>query len=568
MKSAFAISLTALACGILGGCAGLEAQLEGKPVGKPEQPAIGLTYFLPAKLLEVEAAFTITDCDASVADGELPKLGYTTKLTLNEAIVADRNQAYVIDYEHLSALTKVTNTTFTVLPNGTLGAVNTAVADHTGAVIGNVVTTGFNIARAALFPERETVLAVLNGVAGASGQTSSKLKPLVSKPKINLTETMTKPVSPACHPKLIESLEKVQQLKTQLEAENKKDKERAQAKAALDKAQSEIDAARAAYRQLPKQHTPAEQAELLAKEKQAIAERAVGAKLLEKMGESASAKVLVALNKAVDGLTYVVKASWLPSKPNPDSVTLPVGQDVLARLYNKETATKVTASCIDRMSNSCVDSYPGISLKLVELGGASSAPAVEKSCAKPRTDTGIWYRRPVHFRVVACRGECVIKAGDNIVVGDRVIHQKLVSLPQLGVTGLLTLNNHIFDDNSLEVAFDADGAVSRLVFTSKARAEAASAAAAENSAKLLDFLKQGAAERRGETKAQREDNVADLSTRLDAVKKLGEIEQARAGLRSNHDTEIQRIKNETEKLGAQLELERKRREFEQFKAGE
>lgn len=563
MKSAFAITLTALACGILGGCAGLEAQLEGKPVGKREQPAVGLTYFLPAKLLEVEAAFTITDCDATDADGELPKLGYTTKLTLNEVIVADRNQAYTIDYEQLNALTKVTNTTFTVLPNGTLGALNTAVADHTGAVIGNVVSTGFNIARAAFFPGSDTFVTMLKGAGAASGRL-----PLTTKSMNNLTEKLAKPVSSACHPKLIEALEKVQQLKTQLEVENKKDKERAQAKAALDKAQSDIDAARATYRQLPKQHTPAEQAELLAKEKQAIAERAASEKLLEKMGESASAKVLVALNKAVDGLTYVVKASWLPSESNLGAVTLPVGQDVLARLYNKETATKVTASCIDRMSNSCVDSYPGISLQLVDLGGASPAPAAENPPAKPRTDTGIWYRRPVHFRVVACRGECVIKAGDNIVVGDRVIHQKLVSMPQLGVTGLLTLNNHIFDDNSIEVAFDADGAVSRLVFTSKARAEAASAAAAENSAKLLDFLKQGAAERRGETKAQREDNVADLSTRLDAVKKLGEIEQARAGLHSNHDAEIQRIKNETEKLGAQLELERKRREFEQFKAGE
>jgi hypothetical protein len=145
-------------------------------------------------------------------------------------------------------------------------------------------------------------------------------------------------------------------------------------------------------------------------------------------------------------------------------------------------------------------------------------------------------------------------------------HQKLVSLPQLGVTGLLTLTNRIFDDNSLEVVFDADGAVSRLVFISKARAEAASATAAENSAKLLDFLKQGAAERRTELQAQREDSTADLNDRLDALKRLGEIEQARAGLRSTHEVEVQRIKNETEKLQAQLDLERKRKEYEQFKS--
>jgi hypothetical protein len=558
-----AVSVSIFTFSALTGCAGLEAQLQGSPVADDAKPAVGLTYFLPSKLLEVEANFTVTDCDGAVPDGELPRFSYATKLTLNEVVVADRSQAYAIDYEQLNALTKVTNTTFTVLPNGTLGAINTAVADHTGAVIGNAVSAGLGIARAAMFPESAIVAAALSkGVADAAGQAPFALGPLLKKPPKELVE----PPPSACHPQLTKDLAKVQELKKKLEEENRKDKERAQAKAALDEAKASVVAARAAFRQLPKQHTAAERNEALAEEKRAIAERGTAAKRLESLGDSAGAELVVALNKALEKLTYVAKGAWLPAPDNRGPVALSVGEDVAKHLYGIKTAGMVATNCgKDPLANNCVDWRPGIVVRLVDLGEKPSAHPHET--ARVDTSSGVWYRRPVHTRIVACRGECPADARGNIVFGDRVVHQKLVSVPQLGVTGLLTLTNRIFDDNSLEVAFDADGAVSRLVFTSKARAEAASAAAAESSAKYLDFLKQGAAERRSELKAMREDKVSELNARLDAIKKLGEIEKARVGLQGSQDAEIQHIKSETEKLDAQIELERKRRELEQFKAG-
>ncbi len=602
-------------------CSSLIARLDGARIDAADPAAgVGIAYYLPAKVLDADIEFQINACEEPAGADKLPKLAFSIRHVFTEQMVPDFNWRYTIRYEELNALTKVTDAKFAILPNGMLGSVNASIDDRTGAILGNVIDVGTKLVRGALLTSvgvPPVGISQITELMTIQGQLRGKLEFERSRRSPNQKEiqrleeelarlstriadaeariTATEKLlgikadgTPAgmCSPRLLARLQKVKSLQQQIAEDDDKEKQRARQRVKLAAAAAELSDIRKALRQLKADKgTDLEIKEKVDEEQKAAAAlKAVGEEL-DKLGDGAGAKLRAQLLAAQAENSYHVRALITPDSSKAEtSVWAEMSTDTLAQIFSPAGYAAVTAvaNCPDHgWTESCRFSWPGTELRLAVFSAATSGAGMvagsrgaqnAASAAREKVDppVGIHYRQPAYAELLACAGRCPARGG----AAHHLLSRTLVAVPQYGVVSVLTLQNRLFDNNTLNAVFSADGGLSSLSFNSKARAEAASAAAAAGADKYFNFVKDSIRDARDERKAQQDDQKAgeeaqlsSYKSRLESLKVLRDIELKRTGVTGSAAAETERLSAEAARLQQEIEVVKLRKELETLRAG-
>lgn len=150
------------------------------------------------------------------------------------------------------------------------------------------------------------------------------------------------------------------------------------------------------------------------------------------------------------------------------------------------------------------------------------APKKASANGKQAT-TGIVYRQPARGLLIVCtHKECLDCQGAVQVLSDHLVSISQVDVPQLGILARLPLTNKAFQNNSLKASFSPAGTLTRVEYSSNARAVAQAETFSESADSLLEFAKAT----RERDKVNLENESAELAARTALVQKQLELEQA------------------------------------------
>ena len=443
--------------------------LSSKQINGQTNTPPGLTYRLPAKQFTVKAEYQITGCSPRGTNADLAA---NVTVSLSESLIGA--EAYTIDYEQLNAWTKVTSTEFQLSQAGLLTGVNATISDQSGAVIGSSVSGITSIVRAATLPNIPAIakdnyaIAVesadladfkigspinryqLSELFKIAGESTEKIDVYSgSKVDADLQRSVLELIDP-CHPIKL-ALEEKKQAKEKLESEKAKDKTRTKLSTQLTDSQSIINALKDLVDTYEKLGDEVEKEKLLHRiQLQVKTVEEINAQLLN-LGDSQTEKMSENLVKAMETLTVADSFDFVPTKDD-TSKKLTVSGESLKKLTN------------DRLN------AESIHLPILEFTIKPILESTGQNSNLVPIETGIAYRIPV-----AARANILIDKSGTTESSVSLL-DNITQVPQFGPIGSIDLNNRIFDDNLIELAFNSDtGAPSRLKFLSKSKAEAAAA---------------------------------------------------------------------------------------------
>lgn len=500
---------------------------------KLSTPVRGVTYYLPAKIFEVEMQFQITGCQKHPDITKAPALEYKVGPKITEKMVADLNHRYVIDYEKLNGLTKVTNTNFEIYPNGMIKSINAGVTDKSGAIFSNVIDAGFSAVRG--FSLRPSSI---QGVAD------------------NLFK---------CNSEFEDKLKETEKLEAELLGELEKDEKRTSSNTQVYKAKLAMEVARADLSFFKEKGVEKEidEAKRGFLQKEQVFKALTSDYVL--LGDSNTESIKNSIAKLKSELTFVSKSIF---KADDNSLKISLGKDSLEKIYDKKSMSAMKASNCFSSSDNCDFTIPSAELMIADI-------VVVKPNDNESTKNnleGIYYRQPVDVRMLVCSPGCNGKGQlSNELAAEAVLTQYITSMPQRGQLSVLTLNNKMFDDNLLYAVFNETGGITTLKFESKSKAEAASAALANATEKYRSFVNNVISDTRNERKALRvEENEVrdakyeDYKDRYDLLKKLQELEALKSGAGSRQELERDALDAEVKKTQLLIDLKKKQKELSQY----
>lgn len=593
---------------IVSGCTTLAG---GKTGGLAETPVKGFTYYLPAKVFETEIKFQITNCTPSTEEKIIPELFYKVNPVLTERIVADTSQSYTIDYLALNGKTKVTNSTFELYQNGMLKSINADAADKSGSIAANVIDAGFSVVRAAALGSPNPLHIDPKGLESID----FKRKDPLSNPGKS-SQSVPKKQEPAAPPKEIfkcsdelnANIANLRKNEDQLVLEQAKDKTRSAAAETLTKAKSAVDIARGDLNFFNENKGTSQEiskATKLLHEKVAALDTAK--QDLTDLKDSQTSKIATEIEKLNNKLTYSTKTIF-DATSNENPVKLALKEETIKTFYDDQAFKAVLNKCKDKDKdkdiNTCEKYWPSATVTvspiiegkisgLVKKDSTSSSSnsgqaSDEKSVSSqpPKTLKGIYYRQPAEGRVTVCVPYCTadeIKSGHT---SEKLVTQYLTSLPQSGQLSVLSLENEIFDENSIVATFSENGGLNTLTFHSKSQAEAASSAAANAGAKynnlitnligdkkaqragaraeekeILDSQSYRATSLANTSNTVRDSTGADVDDQIAVIKKLQELDALKAGTASKETLEKTSLEGEVAKVKLQIELQKLKKQL-------
>lgn len=422
----------------------------------------GLIYKLPAKQFSLSTTYQVTGCELMKGNGNKVNLDAKVEATLSERLVGA--EAYTISYQELDSWTKITNMEFHLSEAGLLTGINTGIADQTGAVIQNIVSTATGIARAIAIPPVELTR---KGQGENAEQSSCS--------EVNA---------------LLEAHKKA---KAELKAEQKNDKARDAAKREKGEAEAEVarlSALKDVYEALGKE---AAKDGLMTRIQEQEKRQADADSKLKELGTSSTDKFAEVLANTAAALTITTTKDILPQKLDYCHEVTVIDNDIPPAL--RDVLKNITTE------------LPKVTLEVSPIPDACTGNnSAEKSCNESNESMGIAYRIPV---AAMARVRCADKHGTRMLI------EQPTQVPQFGPVGSLDLKNGAFANNTLEVAFNtATGAPEKLVFHSKSRAEVASASARDAANSYLQLQKDKRDDIRAANKA-----AIDQQTSLLALEK-------------------------------------------------
>lgn len=488
------IAIISSICGIaISGCTSLSSNklLEPSITNTPS----GLTYRLPAKQFSVSATYEITDCKQDAKDATNAVLDARISASINETLIGA--EAYTIDYQRLNTWTKVTNTEFQLSEAGLLTGVNASIEDKSGAIISNTFSAAASIARGVAFP----------GISALGGDSL----------KLLAMDREAKPDAESINP--CAPISKVLADKKNAEKEHKKAKEDDEAIAEASKnirtAELQIKALTELADTYEKLGDDIEKKRLLERVKMQEKIKTENQATLTTIGESKSEEIAKKVEKLKGQLIVAGTLNFVPK----------------ANL--KTGVMQVTSSNLDKVAGGRIKTstikLPEVSIVVEELLGQAN----EAEKAPLPNKIGIAYRIPVaaFARIYAT------DSNSNKIL----LLEKTTQIPQLGPMGSINLDNKMFDDNLIELAFNGStGTPSKLTFRAKSKAEAASASFRNAADTYLQLKKdkrddqiaankailEQATARVALEKAKTELTVADVKASADAAKTKAELEQS------------------------------------------
>jgi hypothetical protein len=456
--------LLILLCGVVV-TSGCTTTLESSKLGVKEQK--GLLYRLPAKNFSVKASYEITKCEFSAEDISLTA---SVDASFSEALVGA--EAYIINYEALNALTKVTNTEFHLSENGLLTGFKSSISDHSGAVISNSVAAVVNVARAAVMPE---------------------------VPNITLKKILSKEDEPCM---LLNGAIAVKaSLEKEILSEATKDKKRAEHQGAVANAKAKIQALTELMETYSKIGSESDKKSLIERIQEQERNKAKAKSDLDELGDSMIGKLQQSLSEAKKHLTITGATEFTPE---------------LTDDFFKATKVVTVERAQLRKFFPNITKLDNVNLPLVsiEVEKHSIIETEENHLTKAdNDDKGIFYRLPATSVVRLC-------LTPNSGATSTLLLEKQTQVPQFGPIGILSLTNKAFDENVLDVEFSSGtGSPSKLVFQSLSKAEAASTAAREATSLYVQLQKD-----------RREDRIATNKQLLEQATAQVTLEKAQSDL--------------------------------------
>ncbi|QNH05213.1 hypothetical protein HNQ27_21465 [Pseudomonas sp. B11D7D] len=490
-----AIAVSLLSVTLIAGCTNLESK---KILGNDNTPS-GLTYRLPAKKFAVKAMLEITGCQVQ---GNRALVDATIGAALSESLVG--GEAYTIDYQKLNAWTKVTNTEFQISEAGLLVGINASITDQSGAVMANTASAVASVARAAaitplsatLTPQFRTAIREVDGLKIQQGRTVNLSD--TQQMQIMLPDTFSefkhfdinrisgKDVAGLRQAKeeakiscgeVTEAITEKRESEVKLKEEKRKDKDRESLQKKISQFETEITSLRSLVDFYEKLGDSVEKQSLLNKVRIAEKDKQKSVSDLKTLGPSEVEALSKSIARATDKLTISASRDFVPV----DSRAVCMDDQGSPRKFceiqiNQEGIDKAFGKAIDRSTLV----LPVVTFTVNQIAGISE---LEKR--EPKSDgLGIAYRIPVPATAyVSYRN----KPTDTV---SYPLIEQTTQVPQFGPVGSINLDNIMFDDNLVEVAFNpATGSPSKLAFKAKSKAESASAATRDAASTYLQLQK-------------------------------------------------------------------------------
>lgn len=490
MENKNLLVITLLCFVVISGC----TSLSSKQLLNQEHTPQGLTYRLPSKQFSVKTTYEITGCNA---EGTNAGLEADVSASFTESLIGA--EAYTIDYKQLNTWTKITNTEFLLSEAGLLTGVNASITDQSGAIIQNSVTAAANIAKAVALP--------LPTLATSTFATSTKALPSVDDFKIgqpfdpsSLTDALNKnpskfqqnalkqlttygkktidtelqkqirqlvtEASDPCVP-ITKVLTAKKKAETELKEEKNNDKERSNQEVKINQADLQIKTLKDMVETYLKLGDDSERGKLLKRVQLQENIKAEAETALKILGESKTDKIAKELAEAKGKLTVVGSLDFVPSITK-KSKLVPVINNELSKLVDGRLETSEII-------------LPEVTITVEALSSISG----EESKVPVAEEIGIAYRIPVTaIAKVQCQDKYSIASSPIVLV------EKTTQVPQYGPIGSINLNNIMFDDNLIELAFNGStGAPSKLTFRAKSKGEAATATLSEASGTYMQLQK-------------------------------------------------------------------------------
>jgi hypothetical protein len=487
----------------------------------------GLTYRLPAKQFTVKAIFEITECTVDKTSGKA-KLNAKVSASFTESLIGA--EAYTINYQELNGLTKVANTEFQLSETGLLTSVNASIADQTGAVIRNAGTTAASIARAIVFPGTPL---------GKTANTGN-----------NLTESAQ--ILPDPCEQVNKTLETIRTTKEKLEDEKTKDDQRAAAELQIRGMVDRIKAFKDLTEIYEKLGDKKDRDDLLALVKYEQKKVGEAEKQLKELRESKTETIAKHLAEAKGKLVIVASKDFVPSiRRNDKNEIVNDGLSVDVGI-TADDLSKVAGENLDIEK----DSLPTVTMTL-EIPEGLAININQGAIGPDSKKIGIAYRIPV-AAVAKLRHKENRKSPKQ---GDLLL-EKSTQIPQFGPIGSINLDNKVFDENSIGLAFNgATGAPSKLTFQAKSKAEAASASVRDAAGTYLQLQKD-----------KRDDRIAANKALLDQATAQVTLDKAKSDLAlSKVQSNATAAKTEAELqqtlVSAQLQLLREQQRLDAVRTG-
>lgn len=489
------IIATTLSLFFLSSCTSLESK---KISGQTTTPS-GLTYRLPAKKFTVTATFEVTGC---TAQGSNALMEAVVSSELTESLVG--GEAYTLNYKKLNAWTKITNTDFQLSDAGLLTGVNASIADQSGAVLANSVSSIASVARAVALPAisiplHPRRLAVNQDVKSLdlkvgqkfslSGKNNLKLESPglferlgkfegrnISFSDLKEVQAIVAELEDPCE-KVVAAVAEKKAKEKELASEKVFDKKRAEAKAKVDQSVLDVVALGSLIEFYDKLGDEGEKRNLLKRTQLAEKDKKEAEIILSGLGASKYDEIQAAIEKLKNKLTVAAAREFVPkSKDNVCS----------------DGDGAAEAACQVTIKKKSLEALFGSTVRVEEVElpiVVFSVDQIKVSSGDEQLDPdfdnlGIAYRIPVPATVVV---KYKNKPSDSVY--HRLI-ERVTQVPQLGPIGSIDLDNIAFDDNLIEVAFNpATGSPSKLVFRAKSKAEAASSSAQSAAGTFLQLQK-------------------------------------------------------------------------------
>lgn len=506
MSKFFFLAVAAAAAVALTGCqTQLQAREDGEGTFTPRMrgPAlVGVDYGVPMLQFQIKVQRMLVDCGTDTAPG----IRFLSKVTAAPHYVV--GERFTIDYDTLSAWSKVSKFELQTYDSGVLKSLNAEAEDQTRAILADAVKSGISLLSlsGAVLPANKSLLPGQTELA-AGYQCSPNTKSALSA-----TKTTTRDLKAATE-KLVGLSDEVARL------------ERLAGMNAL---------------------TPEQKRRLDAAQKETIAQ----------------AKTVSATDEALADLVKRVSVD--------ETITWPTRVDELElnAAPNASSRQFLFALFVPAPGGSTLAQLEGAMALRGRLAPAieaatshedkSSQYVSTRRQAQPGKGEGLLYRSPVAARLLICeKGDaaaCNLKAASGVVVSVGV------RAPQLGPLRVLPFTNGIFQSNVLKVAFREDGSVSTLNYDERvARGKELSGSVASALDEVVAFrdARQASRDKKSaDLKAQNEakkqaalDELDAEISRLEKLKKIGNL-----NAQTSQDASLSDIQTETARLNAQIAL--------------
>lgn len=511
---------------------------------QPNTPS-GLTYLLPAKLFTATAAFEVTGCTPHGVNAEIDA---RVTATLSESLIG--REPYTLDQQKLNNWMKVTGTELKTSPTGLLIGANASITDQTGTLIKDAAVTAATIARAAALPLPPISVLASDGFSNFSASLNSASATLDAgrllsldpslRPEIDAAKKKSAPEKKQAIEKAIEKrtdpcepiLTVLKNKKTAEEAIDKEkitEKSRVAATNSITDAEIEIKALTAMVETYEKLGNDADKSELLKR-----------IKLQEKAKEEAKAKLKVLGESKLEALT---------KKQSEAKATLALTGTVefSPDIDDQERKITVKGMELEKLFNGRLGAdkikLPEVSVVIEPLDQRSAI----RKMAPPDDAIGIAYRVPA-----AAFSRIYVQEGKRIT-----LIEKVTQVPQYGPIGSINLDNQVFDDNTMEVAYHADtGAPSRVAYRAKAKSEAIGSAGRDAAGTYLQLQKDKGDDRIAANKALVDQQVLQMTAAKSASDLALTTAQNQATIaKTQASTPVSLLEGEQQRLRAQQQLD-------------